>query len=101
MIEICIPLYGIPSDDLSLCGKSTLDPFCLEEQGLYLHFHLFRVASAVSRLQSLGWKLVESEGPSFVLTYASDEFLDLPSVMEQLEDGGVPLDLVELYDAYE
>ena len=101
MIEICIPLYGAPGDDLGLEGKHQLDPRMVEEQGIYLHFHLFRVASVVSKLQSLGWKLVDSLSPAFVLTYSSEELFDLPEVIEQLDQAGVPLDLVELYDAYQ
>ena len=69
MIELTLWLYGKPSWDMELEGKTFLDTNMLRTHALLLKEHLERAADIIEQLQQKGWKLAESYGTLYSLTF--------------------------------
>ena len=69
MIELNLWLYGKPSWDMEIEGKTSLNPELLRIHGTALKTHLERAADIIEKLQEKGWKLAETYGAVYSLTF--------------------------------
>lgn len=65
--KIDIFLYGKPSWDMPIEGKTHINPRIFRKRGDELREHLHNVAAILEKLQSNGWKVSECYGAIYSL----------------------------------
>ena len=72
MMIISLWLHGKPNWALPIEGKNKIDPYMIKQYANILSEHLQHVAVMIAKLQSHGWRLVESYGQLYALEYQKE-----------------------------
>lgn len=67
MTTIILFLYGKPSLDMDIEGKTYINPNIFRKRGEELKEHLRSVADSLEKLQAAGWKVSEGYGAIYAL----------------------------------
>ena len=67
MINVSLSLYGKPSWDMDIEGKTYINPKIIRKQGDFLKEHLHEIAERLEKLQAAGWRIAEGYGAIYSL----------------------------------
>ncbi|MEK6947882.1 MAG: hypothetical protein AABX19_01425 [Nanoarchaeota archaeon] len=92
MIILSIWLYGKPSWDIPIEGKSFLDPRIIREHNEYLYSHLNSICSIIEKLNSNGWNFSEVYGEFYAIVFYKN--ISYSSASKEVSSLDIPYDKI-------
>lgn len=91
MIEVNIPLFGMPSLELDIAGQEVTEPDIFRLKGLELLDRLDRVAEMIEAMKNDGWSIV---GEVFNLSAYHEKISNIVDAEQRLMRLGIESDEV-------
>jgi len=101
IIEISLHLYGKPSWDLDIEGKSYIDPLIFKKHADHMRDHLYFIGEVLEKLQENNWKVAESYGAIYALSVYKEGVDTKEDAEKELIKIGIDpeeIDIMELED---